>query len=142
VVLQALSQAETAWSAAEAETIWSSSIAKILLGGASNVGHLRDVEAMLGDRKTRQTSKTTGWGMTTSFNESLERRPVISVDELRRLPEGIGLLAYKNRRGVLLDMPGWIDRPDAEAIKVAKAATERLQEQGFILPTTSTVAPN
>lgn len=51
VVLQALSQAETAWSRGEADTIWSAATAKVLLGGASQVGHLRDIEALLGSRE-------------------------------------------------------------------------------------------
>lgn len=48
VVLQALSQAETSWSAAEASTIWSAATAKILLGGAGDAAHLRDIESLLG----------------------------------------------------------------------------------------------
>lgn len=131
VVLQALSQAETAWSQAEAETIWSSSIAKILLGGASNVGHLRDVEVMLGERRQKQTSKTMSIGANTSYHDSLERVPIISAAELRQLPEGMGVLAYKNRRGILLDLDGWIARPDAAEIKAGMKRTEQLQAEGF-----------
>ena len=51
VVLQALSQAETAWSRDEAQTIWSSSTSKLLLGGSSDLDHLRDVEGLLGTRE-------------------------------------------------------------------------------------------
>ncbi|WP_282826720.1 type IV secretory system conjugative DNA transfer family protein [Gulosibacter sediminis] len=131
VVLQALSQAETAWSPAEAETIWSSSIAKVLLGGASNIDHLRDVEGLLGTRKVRQTSRTSGSGMSTSFNDSFERLPVVSADELRRLPTGMGILAYKNRRGVLHDMPGWTERADVGEISAGKKRTEAQQAAAF-----------
>jgi type IV secretory pathway TraG/TraD family ATPase VirD4 len=45
IVLQALSQAETSWSRAEADTIWAAATAKVLLGGASHVDHLRDIES-------------------------------------------------------------------------------------------------
>lgn len=131
VVLQALSQAETAWSKAEAETIWSSSIAKILLGGASNIEHLRQIEGMLGTRRAPQSSRSRSWGEEASVTESFERLPVVSADELRRLPEGMGLLAYKNRRGVIMDMPGWIERPDADQIKAAKRMFEQMQAQEF-----------
>ena len=37
----------------------------------------------------------------------------MSVDEIRRLPPSTGLLAYRNRRSVLLDLAGWDERPDA-----------------------------
>src|SRR5690606_24862181 len=94
VVLQALSQAETAWSKAEADTIWAAATAKVLLGGASHVDHLRDIEALLGTRDTRHTQRswsTTQLGHSTS--EQHERLPLMSVDEIRRMPQTLGLLA-------------------------------------------------
>lgn len=133
VVLQALSQAETSWSQAEAQTIWSSSIAKILLGGASDASHLRDVELMLGERKRRSSNRTylPGQLMAESMQEQTERVPVISAAELRQLPEGLGLLAYKNKRGVLLDMPGWVSRKDADEIGRGKKLVEAMQRDVF-----------
>ena len=132
VVLQALSQAETAWSRAEADTIWAAATAKVLLGGASHVDHLRDVETLLGSRDTRRTQKswsTREVGHHTS--EQHERRPLMSVDEIRRMPPTVGLLAYRNRRGVLLDLAGWDDRRDARAIQSGKRETEREQQGVF-----------
>lgn len=132
VVLQALSQAETAWSRAEADTIWATATAKVLLGGASHVDHLRDVETLLGSRDTRRTQRswsTREAGHNTS--EQHERRPLMSVDEIRRMPQTTGLLAYRNRRGVLLDLAGWDDRRDARAIQSGKRATEQEQQGVF-----------
>lgn len=132
VVLQALSQAETAWSRAEADTIWSASTAKVLLGGASNVAHLRDIEALLGFRERRRTQRSwnTGRaGMNTS--ELHDRLPLMTADEVHRLPEDVGLLSYRNRRGVLLDLTSWDARPDAPAIQAAKRGTEIEQQDVF-----------
>ncbi len=132
VVLQALSQAETAWSRAEADTIWAAATAKLLLGGASHVDHLRDVEALLGSRDTRKTNRswsTQQAGHQTS--EHSERMPLMSVDEIRRMPQTLGLLAYRNRRGVLLDLAGWDERRDARAIQIGKRATESEQRDVF-----------
>jgi type IV secretory pathway TraG/TraD family ATPase VirD4 len=140
VVLQALSQAETAWSRAEADTIWAAATAKVLLGGASHVDHLRDIETLLGSRETRRTQRswsTREAGHNTS--EQHERRPLMSVDEIRRMPQTTGLLAYRNRRGVLLDLAGWDDRRDARAIQTGKRETEQEQRGVFdaaYLPTT------
>lgn len=132
VVLQALSQAETAWSRAEADTIWAAATAKVVLGGASHVDHLRDIEALLGLRDTsrRQRSWST---QQTGHNTTLinERRPLMSVDEIRRMPPEIGLLAYRNQRTVLLDLAGWDARRDARAVSEGKAATEREQRRVF-----------
>jgi type IV secretion system protein VirD4 len=106
VVLHALSQAEAAWSKAEADTVWSLAAAKVLLGGTSNVAHLRDIEAILGTRRIRHSSATySRTGASTS--EQYERVPVMRVDEIRRMPDTMGLLAYHNRRGVLLDLRRW-----------------------------------
>src|SRR3546814_9096873 len=82
VVLQALSQAETSWSRAEADTIWAAATAKVLLGGASHVAHLRDIEALLGNRETRRTQQswsTRQAGRNTS--EHIEQRPLMRSEE-------------------------------------------------------------
>ncbi|KJL45746.1 TraM recognition site of TraD and TraG [Microbacterium trichothecenolyticum] len=132
VVLQALSQAETSWSKAEADTIWAAATAKVLLGGASHVDHLRDVEALLGTRQTRRTQRS--WStreMGHSTSEQHERLPLMSVDEIRRMPQTLGLLAYRNRRGVLLDLAGWDERRDAHHIQTGKRALEAEQRDVF-----------
>lgn len=132
VVLQALSQAETAWSRAEADTIWAAATAKVLLGGASHVDHLRDVEALLGTRDSRRTQRSWSTQQTGhQTSEHNERLPLMSVDEIRRMPQTLGLLAYRNRRGVLLDLAGWDERRDASAIQTGKRATEREQRDVF-----------
>jgi len=132
VVLQALSQAETAWSRAEADTIWSAATAKVLLGGASHVNHLRDVETLLGWRERRRTQRS--WdsrrdGFHTA--EMPERLPLMTADEIRRLPPTAGLLTYRNRRGVLLDLSGWDERRDATDIRTSKKVTEAEQRIQF-----------
>lgn len=132
VVLQALSQAETAWSRAEADTIWGASTAKVLLGGASNVPHLRDLEALLGYRERRRTQRS--WssdraGVHTS--ELHDRVPLMPADEIRRLPHDLGLLTYRSRRAVLLDLTAWDARRDAATIQAAKRGTETEQQDVF-----------
>ncbi|WP_345763376.1 type IV secretory system conjugative DNA transfer family protein [Diaminobutyricibacter sp. McL0608] len=130
VVLQALSQAETAWSRAEADTIWSAATAKLVLGGASDVDHLRDLESLLGNRRIRNTGHSYNeTGSSTNIHD--ERVPVMSLDEIRRLPETVGLLAYRTRRGILLDLRGWTDRHDARRVKSGKKATETDQQLVF-----------
>ena len=135
VVLQALSQAETAWSRAEADTIWAAATAKVLLGGASHVAHLRDVEALLGTRDARRTERSWDSDQTGHHtSERQERLPLMSVDEIRRMPQTLGLLAYRNRRGVLLDLTGWDERRDAREIQHGKRHTEQQQQAVFTAP--------
>lgn len=123
VVLQALSQAETAWSRSEMDTIWSAATAKLILGGASDVAHLRDLSALMGERNVRKQSYSYSRGGSSS-SEQTDRQALMSVDEIRRMPETMGLLAYRNRRPVLLDLQGWIERRDAKLIQEGKRATE------------------
>ena len=132
VVLQALSQAETSWSAAEASTIWSAATAKILLGGAGDAAHLRDIESLLGVREHRRTQRS--WNsdsMSHSTSEHHERLPLMTVDEIRRMPTGIGLLTYRNRRPALIELDGWIERHDAKKITAGKTDLEREQQTFF-----------
>lgn len=142
VVLQALSQAETAWSRAEADTIWAAATAKVLLGGASHVAHLRDVEALLGTRDARRTERS--WNSEQAGHHTSERQdrlPLMSVDEIRRMPQTLGLLAYRNRRGVLLDLAGWDERRDARQIQHGKRSTEQEQQAVFGAATTTPLRP-
>lgn len=132
VVLQALSQAETSWSRAEADTIWSAATAKILLGGASDVPHLRDYEALLGTRERRRTQRS--WNSESvghNTSEQLDHTPLMTIDEIRRMPQEVGLLTYRNRRAALLDLQGWIDRRDAAEIKAGKSGLEQEQQVHF-----------
>lgn len=132
VVLQALSQAETSWSRAEADTIWAAATAKVLLGGASHVEHLRNVETMLGERDFRRTQRS--WSSDDSgynTSEHHERRPIMSVDEIRRMPADTGLLAFRNLSPVLLELSSWDTRRDAPDIQGGKAELEREQRQVF-----------
>ena len=80
-----------------------------------NHGHLQDVSNLLGTRKVNSTS-TTYSDASTSQSVQKNEAPVLTVDELRRLPTGMGLMTYRNRRGVLLDMPGWTERVDADTV--------------------------
>ncbi|MDN4597723.1 type IV secretory system conjugative DNA transfer family protein [Leifsonia virtsii] len=130
VVLQALSQAETAWSRSEADTIWSAATAKLLLGGASDVDHLRDIESLLGTRRIRNTGHSYN-DNGSSTNVQNEKVPVMTIDEIRRMPETVGLLAYRNRRGILLDLRGWTDRDDARQVSDGKKLTELDQQAVF-----------
>jgi hypothetical protein len=56
----------------------------------------------------------------------------MSVDEIRRMPPSVGLLAYRNRRSTLLDLTGWDERRDADDIQAAKHVMEQSQQAVFI----------
>ena len=66
-----------------------------------------------------------------SVSEQHERLPLMTVDELRRMPNGTGLLSYRNRRPVLLELEGWTQRRDGREISDAKRDLERDQQAQF-----------
>ena len=88
------------------------------------------MESLLGTRRV-STRNHTYSDTSTSTNVSREKVPVLTVDEIRRMPHTVGLLAYRNRRGVLLDLQGWTQRSDAGTVTAGKAATEQDQQQVF-----------
>ena len=55
----------------------------------------------------------------------------MTVDEIRRMPTGIGLLTYRNRRPALIELDGWIERHDAKKITAGKTDLEREQQTFF-----------
>lgn len=114
VVLDTLAQAEAAWSRTAADSVWSAGTAKLLLGGASDLDRLRDIETLLGTRRVRgpgtgNASRPPGGSGAAGAAGAArsarpERVPVVTADELRRMPDTMGLLAYPSRRGILLDL--------------------------------------
>ena len=69
--------------------------------------------------------------MAHSTSEHHERLPLMTIDEIRRMPTGIGLLTYRNRRPALIELDGWIDRRDAKTITAGKTDLEREQQSYF-----------
>lgn len=130
VVLQARTQAETQWSPAEMQSVFSAATAKLLLGGSSDVAFLKDMEQLLGRRDVDRKGKTfTDNG--TSQQLSREHQSLMSIDEMRRLSSELGLLSYRSRRPILLDLQAWIDRKDAATVKAGKKTTEAAQRLVF-----------
>ncbi|MGL4339237.1 MAG: type IV secretory system conjugative DNA transfer family protein [Rhodoglobus sp.] len=128
VMLHSFSQAETLWSKAEVDTVWSTAAAKVVLGGASNVARLRDIEAILGTRRIRKLMSTySRAGEATT--QQYEQVPVMKVDEIRRMPDTMGLLAYHNRRGVLLDLRNWAVRSESKAAADDQKTEEAEQQR-------------
>ena len=130
VVLQARTQAETQWSPAEMQSVFSAATAKLMLGGSSDVAFLKDMEALLGQRDVTRRSKTYAEAGT-SEQIGREHQALVTVDELRRMPQQLGLLSYRSRRPILLDLQAWTERRDAAQVKAGKAETEASQQAVF-----------
>ncbi|MGF3057334.1 type IV secretory system conjugative DNA transfer family protein [Microbacterium sp. YY-01] len=130
VVLQSRKQAEVVWSAAGMHAIFGAATVKIQLGGSSDNDFLGEIQALAGQRATRRQSKSySEQGVGTSVQQ--EKEPLIGIDEIRRMPQSLGLLIAKNLRPVLLDLQKWTDRKDARSVQSGRKQTELAQQLVF-----------
>ncbi|PFG45044.1 type IV secretory pathway TraG/TraD family ATPase VirD4 [Georgenia soli] len=119
-VVQDESQLRSRYGEEGAKTIWAAAAVKLLMGGSSNDGFLESVSRLLGDRRvTRSARHYSERGETPSFNVSTEKERVLSVSDLRTIPEGRALLLYRDLPGGIVDLTPWWKRSDAEELKAS-----------------------
>src|SRR5690625_6470966 len=85
-VLQSLAQARDRWSEHQAGAIWDASIAKIILGGATNSRDLQDLSTLIGERDEYTNSVTLGDRGTRSNHRSIRRISILPPYRTRPLP--------------------------------------------------------
>lgn len=109
-VFQSRSQAREGWGENGERTIWESATRKILLGGSSDSSDLRNLMDLLGNREEITFSGNYEGIEAKSWSEQVREKPVLSADELRRLPATTALLVAGRARPMLIDMIAWPDR--------------------------------
>jgi type IV secretion system protein VirD4 len=77
----------------QAETVINSHRARMLLPGVADLDTLRYFAGLVGEEEAREVTRTTGSGGTTR-SSSRRRRPLVSAEALRQLPDGHALLVY------------------------------------------------
>ncbi|NKX94262.1 TraM recognition domain-containing protein [Sanguibacter hominis ATCC BAA-789] len=120
-VFQSRNQAREGWGTNGEGTIWESATRKLILGGAADASDLRNLSDLLGMRE--EVAMSQSWSASTDVNhsEQLRERPVLSLDELRRLPERNVLLVAGRARPMLVDLIPWPERPWAKEVHESKA---------------------
>lgn len=126
LALQSVAQARRRWGADGANTLLDNMPAELLLGGLTDTAALTRYATLVGDVElTRSTSSYDhASGRATSSSEQMVDRKVLRADEARRIPDGHGLLIYRNRGAVLLKTLPWFDRADAKILTASRADTE------------------
>lgn len=143
-VFQSMAQCRNEWGEQAASALFDAATVKVQLGGASNTDDLEVFAKLAGQRKVVRASQSYGGGRGgPSFSDQVQNEDVFSVDELRRLPFGWGVLFNRNGRPVLMQMTKWPDRKDAKHIKASTgrySATmqEELESGQDILPSIPT----
>lgn len=127
-VLQSLAQARDKWSEDQAAAIWDSSIAKIILGGASNSHDLQDLSTLIGERDEFTDSVTLGDYGSRSSQRSVRRVPIMPPDRIRTMPFGTGVLLLRSAPPIIVDLLPWPKRSDAASLKRERSEIETLLE--------------
>ncbi|WP_425459824.1 type IV secretory system conjugative DNA transfer family protein [Homoserinimonas aerilata] len=125
-VLQSLAQARDKWSENKSAAIWDASIAKIILGGASNSRDLQDLSTLIGERDEFTDSVTLGDHGSRSNQRSIRRVPILPPDRIRTLPFGTGVILLRSAPPIVTDLHPWPKRPDGQQLKADRAAVESL----------------
>ncbi|WP_182142567.1 type IV secretory system conjugative DNA transfer family protein [Schaalia sp. JY-X169] len=127
-VLQSLAQARDKWSEDQAAAIWDSSIAKIILGGASNSRDLQDLSTLIGERDEFTDSVTLGDYGSRSSQRSVRRVPIMPPDRIRTMPFGTGVLLLRSAPPIIVDLLPRPKRSDAASLKRERSEIETLLE--------------
>lgn len=129
-VFQSLSQARDRWGVAAADSLWNSATVKIVLGGGSDSGDLRDLSQLIGDYETTETSITRHDGGRRSTSESNRSHAILEVSTIRSLKEGQALLLLRRAKPVILTLRWWDSRRDSKELLAGKAAVEEMLLRG------------
>jgi type IV secretion system protein VirD4 len=129
-VLQSLAQARGRWGHEQAQAIWDSATLKIMLGGSSNAGDLRDVAQLIGEREHVELSTTRQSGGGRNVTESTRQRSVLEPSVIRRLRVGHGLLLLRAARPIVLTLRPWTSRRDADRLRAERGSVEETLRVG------------
>jgi type IV secretory pathway TraG/TraD family ATPase VirD4 len=105
-VLQDLGQAESIWQQTGTRTLFTNHAAKLIFGGTTDIATLKWVQEMFGEAEMLRYTESFGKGGK-SISRTPERRPLLTTDEIRRLPKGAALLVYGRERAAIVTLtPG------------------------------------
>lgn len=124
--VQSLSQLRQRWGIEQATEIWDNASIKLVLGGLSNAKDLQAISELLPERAIDQASVSTGTARD-QVTVSPRMQRALTIDEIRELGEGEGLLFYRNLRAARVELPGWWETPDlADMVNHSRTAARRI----------------
>lgn len=126
-ILQGRKQAIQRFGDEGADTIIHLSSCLIVFGGSRDYQMLTELSGLTDEREVERSSTSTGTnGTSTSTSTTKER--VLTVGELRTLPEGHAAMFYRNLPVGILHMPAWWESDEREDYTRSQQwATEQLR---------------
>ncbi|MFF5291844.1 type IV secretory system conjugative DNA transfer family protein [Paractinoplanes globisporus] len=111
VFAQNLPQLRERWGDKGGQAIADAANARLIIGGSSDVGALRDAQALAG--QISEVNSGASWGAgRASISETVRREHLLDLADLRTLPEGRALAFVGNLSPVEIQVPAWWQRPD------------------------------
>lgn len=137
VIAQTRDQLRQRWGKEGAGTIIESATALIILGGSKDADFIEDMSRLIGDREVeRQSSTRSSSGLSDTTSWTNER--ILPASEIRQIPEGQGLLFYRELAAAVVRLPGWWETDAKKACEESIQWT--LQREGLIPSTAETAA--
>ncbi|GIM89830.1 type IV secretory system conjugative DNA transfer family protein [Paractinoplanes toevensis] len=126
---QNLPQLRERWGDKGGQAIADAANARLIIGGSSDVGSLRDAQALAG--QISEVTSGANWGSArATINESTRREHLIDLADLRTLPDGRAIAFVGNLPPVEIDVPAWWQRPDAGELTAGRDAFRRILAEG------------
>jgi type IV secretion system protein VirD4 len=123
-VLQSLDQARHRWGRDAAGSIWDSAIVKLILPGVSNPDDLSGIARLVGERKEREFSQTSGSGGSKSVSSSMRDRAILTPATIRSLESGHALLLLRSAKPIMLTLRPWTARSDTQRLRSDRQSIE------------------
>lgn len=130
--LQSLSQAEAQWTKLGARTLLANTSIKLVLGGLADLGALEELSRLLGEVEVMETNVSYSTDRPLQSTSSVSRREkrILRPEEIRQLPDGIGLALFRNAPGMLVALPSWDERPEAKQLAASERFTRARRSGG------------
>ena len=117
-ILQNWAQGEEVWGRTGMEKLWSSANIKVYGGGVDDDRFLGRVSALLGEYDYVARSSSTSKG-SRQISRSVQRRPILTVADLRDLPPGRAVLLASGTPPILVEPQPWYTGPHAAEIQAS-----------------------
>jgi len=112
IAVQSIHQLYDRYGRDRARTIFDNSAVKLVLGGSTATENLKEISELCGTRLVQRSgaSRNPQGGMTTSTHTVTE--PVMSTDDIRRLPKWRALVIHRSTRPVIVHFQNAWERKD------------------------------
>lgn len=123
VILQSRKQGIRVWGQTGMDALWSASTVRIAGAGLQDIEFARDLSALVGDRKIKETTRSWSPGGSTD-SEHWVREPILEPADVAAIDREHALLIRPGSRPVMMDLMPWYREEHADTIGSRKSLAE------------------